>query len=243
MNSPRVYHPGPIQVGRDAVLDEAPSRHLARVLRLRPGEAVTLFDGAGGEYPSVVRTLERDRVRVRVERHEALERESALRVGLAQVVSAADLMDLTVQKAVELGVAWIQPLLARRGKVRLDEARAARRVQHWQRVAIAACEQCGRNRVPTVEPVLNLPDWLGRHDRQQSAILLDPHADRRLSQTPRPAGETVLLVGPESGFADEERAMALQCGFVGVRLGPRVLRTETAGFAALAAMQALWGDF
>ncbi len=243
MNPPRVYHPGPIQVGQDAALDEGPSRHLARVLRLRPGEAVTLFDGDGGEYRSVVRTLLRDRVRVRVEGHAGLERESSLRVGLAQVVSAAERMDLTVQKAVELGVAWIQPLLARRGKVRLDQARGTKRVQHWQRIVIAACEQCGRNRVPAVEPVLDLPDWLGRRDPSQSGILLDPDSRLRLSQANRPAGEIALLVGPEAGLADEEQAMVQHCGFVAVSLGPRVLRTETAGLAALAAMQALWGDF
>jgi 16S rRNA (uracil1498-N3)-methyltransferase len=232
-----------MQVGRDTALDEGPSRHLARVLRMRPGDAITLFDGEGGEYRGAIRTLERDSVRVRVETHVAVERESALRVGLAQVVSASDLMDLTVQKAVELGVVWIQPLLARRGKVRLDGERSTRRVAHWQRVAIAACEQCGRNRVPAVQPVLELADWLGTVPTSQRGIVLEPGSALRLSQAEPPTDEIILLAGAESGFAQEEVALVQSRGFSAVSLGPRVLRTETAGLAAMAAMQALWGDF
>jgi 16S rRNA (uracil1498-N3)-methyltransferase len=247
MKHPRVYHRAPIQVGRDATLDAGPSRHLARALRMRPGDAITLFDGEGGEYRAVIRTLERDCVRVRVEAHAPVERESTLRVGLAQVVSAGERMDLTVQKAVELGAVWIQPLLSSRGKVRLGDERADKRVQHWQRVAIAACEQCGRNRVPAVQPVLNLADWLGTLcDTPRSmlrGIVLAPGAALRLSQAGPLAGEVVLLAGAESGFADEEVDLVEHMGFLAVSLGPRVLRTETAGLAALAAMQALWGDF
>ena len=247
MKLPRVYHRAPIQVGRDATLDEGPSRHLARVLRMRPGDVITLFDGEGGEYRAAIRTLERDSVRVRIEAHAPIERESALRVGLAQVVSAGERMDLTMQKAVELGAVWIQPLLSSRGKVRLGDERADKRVLHWQRVAIAACEQCGRNRVPVVHPVLDLADWLGRlGDAQRGmlrGIVLAPGAALRLSQAGPLAGEVALLAGAESGFAGEEVALVERMGFVAVRLGPRVLRTETAGLAALAAMQALWGDF
>lgn len=242
MKPPRVYHPGPLQVGRDATLEEGASRHLVRVLRMREGERVTLFDGSGGEYCAVIRTARNESVRVRVDAFDPVERESKLRVGLAQVVSAGDLMDLTVQKAVELGAVWIQPLLARRGKVRLDAARADKRVQHWQRVAVSACEQCGRNRVPAVHPVLELTDWLGRRSPAERGILLEPAATLRLSQAAPPAGELALLAGAESGFAEEESALAQRFGFTAVNLGPRVLRTETAGLAALAAMQALWGD-
>ena len=243
MKPPRVYHRAPMQVGRDATLDEAASRHLTRVLRMRSGEAVTLFDGAGGEHHGTIRSVERDSVRVRIERFDPIERESALQVGLAQVVSAGELMDLTVQKAVELGVAWIQPLLARRGKVRLEPDRAVKRVQHWERVAIAACEQCGRNRLPAVRPVLELASWLGTRASGQCGLLLDPESALRLSQAGPLDGEITLLVGGESGFAEEEIELAGQWGFRAVQLGPRVLRTETAGLAALAALQALRGDF
>ena len=243
MKPPRVYHPGPLQAGRDACLDESASRHLSRVLRMRGGEPVTLFNGEGGEYRAVIRSAERDAVRVRIEAFDPAERESSLRIGLAQVISAGERMDLTVQKAVELGAAWIQPLLARQGKVRLEADRAERRVRHWRKVVIAACEQCGRNRLPTVAPVLALADWLGTRDSARRGILLDPASALRLSRAGPMEGEIALLAGAESGFTEEENAMARHMGFVAVSLGPRVLRTETAGLAALAAMQALWGDF
>jgi 16S rRNA (uracil1498-N3)-methyltransferase len=242
MKPPRVYHPAALQVGRDATLDEAASRHLTRVLRMRSGESLALFDGRGGEYRGAIRSLERDAVRVRIESYDPIEREAALKVGLAQVVSAGDLMDLTVQKAVELGAVWIQPLVAQRTKVRLDAERAERRVAHWQRVAVAACEQCGRNTVPRIAPLLDLPAWLARGCPCRHRLLLDPLASTRLSQAGPLADETALLVGAESGFSDEETALALTHGFAAVSLGPRVLRTETAGLAALAALQALWGD-
>jgi 16S rRNA (uracil1498-N3)-methyltransferase len=232
-----------MQAGRDATLDEAASGHVSRVLRMRVGDPLTLFDGEGGEYRAAIRSLERDAVRVRIEAFEPAERESALRIGLAQAISAGELMDLTVQKAVELGAVWIQPLIARRSKVRLEGDRAERRVQHWQRVAIAACEQCGRNRLPKVAPVLALADWLGTRSITQRGILLDPASSLRLSQAGPMEGEIALLAGAESGFTPEENEMAQHRGFVAVSLGPRVLRTETAGLAALAAMQALWGDF
>jgi 16S rRNA (uracil1498-N3)-methyltransferase len=242
MKPPRVYHRGPLQAGRDVTLDEAASRHLGRVLRMRPGDPLVVFDGSGGEYRAVLRAAGRDAMRVHIEAFDPRECESALRVGLAQAISGAELMDLTVQKAVELGAAWIQPLLALRGKVRLEPARAERRAEHWQRIAIAACEQCGRNRVPEIRPVRTLADWLGRRDAGARGILLDPAADTPLSRLAPAAGEIALLAGPESGFAEEENAMARHMGFEPVSLGPRVLRTETAGLAALAAMQALWGD-
>jgi 16S rRNA (uracil1498-N3)-methyltransferase len=232
-----------LQVGRLVTLDETASGHLTRVLRMRVGDALVLFDGSGGEYRGIIEAAARAGVRVRLERHDAIERETPLQVGLAQVVSAGERMDFTVQKAVELGVAWIQPLTARRAKVRLDAARGERRVAHWQRVAIAACEQCGRNRVPQVRPLAELNDWLGTLSGVERAILLEPRAGLRLSQLERPAGKLVLLAGAEAGFDPEETALLEQRGFLAVGLGPRVLRTETAALAALAAMQALGGDF
>jgi 16S rRNA (uracil1498-N3)-methyltransferase len=243
MRLPRVYHPGPLQVGRVTALDEAGSNHLVRVLRMRVGDRLIVFDGSGGEYRGAIEGVARAGVRVRIERHDPVERESALQVGLAQVVSAGERMDFTVQKAVELGAAWIQPLTARRAKVRLEPARAERRVTHWQRVAIAACEQCGRNRVPSVRPLLELYDWLGTLAGTERGMLLDPDAALPLSAAERPAGELLLLAGAEAGFDPEESALLQDRGFLAVRLGPRVLRTETAALAALAAMQALWGDF
>ena len=243
MKPPRVYHPASLHVGRDAILDETASRHLTRVLRMRAGEKVVLFDGTGGEYHGTLLSLAHKGVRVRIEGFEPIEREAPLAIGLAQVISAGELMDLTVQKAVELGAAWIQPLLADRGKVRLGSERAERRVLHWQRVAAAACEQCGRNRVPQIAPVRELPQWLADGPLPAQRIVLDPRAEQRLSTAGPLSGETVLLVGAEAGLSEQEVAMAVRCSFVPAHLGPRVLRTETAGLAALAALQALWGDF
>jgi 16S rRNA (uracil1498-N3)-methyltransferase len=242
MNPPRVYHPEPLQVGRDLSLEVAASHHLARVLRLTPGDVITLFNGQGGEYRARIRSADKQVMRVRCEGFEALERESPLRIGLAQALSAGEKMDLTVQKAVELGVAWIQPLTARRSKVRLEGERAERRLAHWQRIVVAACEQCGRNRIPAVYPVCDLTDWLGRFSEQGERFILDPSAECSPASFTRPGDRVTLLVGAEAGFCAEELAAARYCRFRGVRLGPRVLRTETAGIAALATMQALWGD-
>jgi 16S rRNA (uracil1498-N3)-methyltransferase len=155
-------------------------------------------------------------------------------------------MDYTIQKAVELGVAAIQPLQARRSVVRLSADRAERRLAHWQAVAIAACEQCGRNRVPRVLPLIPLDEFLVGRTVQQDGerrVLLSPRSARGLRDLDRPAGAVVMLSGPEGGFSPEEERAAVQAGFLAVRLGPRVLRTETAAVVALAAMQALWGDF
>ena len=242
MGAPRVYHPEHLQVGRDVTLDRAASHHLARVLRVSVGNPVVLFDGTGGEYHGVIRSNDRAAVRVRCESYDPVERESPLNVGLAQVISSGERMELTVQKAVELGVAWIQPLTARRGKVRLKDERAERRTLHWQRIVVAACEQCGRNRVPPVRPIAELTYWLGAVTAAGTHLVLEPDAEQQLSRIARIDGELIVLAGGESGFAAEDIEAAVLRGFKAVRLGPRTLRTETAGLAALAALQALWGD-
>ncbi len=210
---------------------------------MRPGDGVVLFDGAGGEHRGKLSCVDRSLVRVHIEAFDPVGCESALAIGLAQVVSAGERMELTIQKAVELGVAWIQPLIAQRAKVRLSGERAERRMSHWQRVVEAACEQSGRNRVPVVWPVREFSAWLAASPPAQSRLLLDPTAAKKLSEVGPLSGEIALLAGGESGFAPEEVDTARGYGFLPVRLGPRVLRTETAGLAALAAMQALWGDF
>jgi 16S rRNA (uracil1498-N3)-methyltransferase len=243
MRSPRVYHPGRLQVGRDATLDEAGSHHLGRVLRMKAGDPVVLFDGTGGEYQGVIRGVERSGVRVRAEAFDPIERESMLEVGLVQAVSAGERMEFTLQKAVELGVAWVAPIITRRSKVRLGAERAEKRVSHWQRVVSAACEQSGRNRVPAVRPLMEFTAWLAEPAGASHRLVLQPDADRRLSEAGPLQGSVELLAGCESGLDDEEIDLVLRYGFVPVRLGPRVLRTETAGIAALAAIQALWGDF
>lgn len=241
--SPRLYFPGVLAAGSTCVLPAAQAHHAARVLRLRPGEAVTLFNGEGGEYAAVITGVVRDRVTLDVGARAEVDRESAIGVTLAQAISSGERMDFTVQKAVELGVAAIQPLTSSRSVVRLAAERAERRVAHWQTVVTHACEQSGRNRVPSVAAVAALPEWLVRPAPGALRVMLSPGAPRRLRDLPPPPGGIVLLAGPEGGFSADERELAEGAGFLPVRLGPRVLRTETAALAALAALHALWGDF
>lgn len=222
-------------------LPPAASHHALRVLRLDVGDAVTLFNGEGGEYPGRIAEAGRA-VRVQLGAWIDIERESPLELVLAQALPSGDKMDFVVQKAVELGVARIQPLLALRSVVRLAGERAARRVEHLRQVAISACEQCGRNRLPEIAPILDLRQWLGQlaQDNQMQRLLLSPQGGRR----PRAlAGNRfLLLVGPEGGLDMEEAAAARLAGFADLSLGPRILRTETAGPAALAALGACCGD-
>lgn len=214
-------------------------------MRLSAGDAVTLFNGRGGEYPGRIASIERLRISVDVLEHRAVEREAPLRVALVQAVSAGERMDFTVRKAVELGVAEIQPLLAARSVARPKGERADSRRAHWQKVAISACEQCGRNRIPAVHPLIaDAAAYRLVPGNDACKLLLSPQAELRFSEACKPAaGGVILAAGPEAGFTAQEEAAFVDAGFVPVRLGPRVLRTETAALAALAALNALRGDF
>jgi 16S rRNA (uracil1498-N3)-methyltransferase len=239
---PRFYCALPLAAGSEIALPEGAAQHAVRALRLQPGDAITLFDGSGGEYTAVIAGIKKTAVQVALGAHHAVERESPLDVTLVPALATGDRMDWIVQKAVELGVTRIQPVVTRRSVLRLDSARAEKRIAHWQAIAIGACEQCGRNRVPEVLAVRDLAETLA--DRMETPrIVLAPDDGVPLASLGAPAGPIALLVGPEGGFADQElEAMRrAQCRFV--RLGARVLRTETAGIAALAAIQTLWGDW
>jgi len=242
--APRFYCPGDLSQGATRDLPEAAAHHAARVLRLTVGDPVILFNGKGGEVNAQVQAITKQRVLLRIGQWEAREAEPPVAVTLVQGLSARERMDFTIQKAVELGVEAIFPVETRRSVMRLAHERAERRVEHWQNLVISACEQCGRNRVPTVHPVSQLPDWLGAHPVGQSELrlILSAGASTRL-QDLRPGERVILMAGPEGGFAPEELAMTTACAFTAVRLGPRILRTETAAIAALAAIHALWGDF
>jgi 16S rRNA (uracil1498-N3)-methyltransferase len=242
MNLPRFYCREALSPGAHIDLPEPVARHAVRVLRLPPGAAIVLFDGRGGEYEARIERIERERVVVALGAWHDVERESPLAVTLIQAVQAGEKMDFTVQKAVELGVAQIVPVDSRRSVTRLAGERAARRVAHWQGVAAAACEQCGRNQVPLVASLEKLENWLARPAPGGLRLILAPDAPQALVDLP-PARDVQLLIGAEGGLDPQEIIAAEQAGFTAVRMGPRVLRTETAGLAALAALQALWGDF
>lgn len=242
----RIYFPGEIPVHGRCALGSGQAHHVARVLRLTTGDRLTLFDGQGNEYEAVIVRVTNAAVTIDIGDRRTVDRESPLAVTLAQGISSGERMDYTVQKAVELGVAVIQPLETSRSVVRLDSARARKRCAHWQSIAIAACEQCGRNRVPTIAPVTTLRDWLGQGAAGATPglrVMLTPRAQVALGELPAPPHGVSLIAGPEGGLTAEEEQDAERCGFVAARLGPRVLRTETAALAALAAMQTLWGDF
>jgi len=242
MNLPRFYCREALAPGAHIDLPEPVARHAVRVLRLPPGAAVVLFDGRGGEYEARIERIEKDRVMAALGAWREVERESPLAVTLIQAVQAGEKMDFTIQKAVELGVSAIVPVDSRRSVTRLSGERAGRRVAHWQGVAASACEQCGRNQVPQVAPLEKLESWLARPAVGGLRLMLAPDAEHALADLPL-ARQVQMLIGAEGGLDPQEVVAAQQVGFQPVRLGPRVLRTETAALAALAAMQALWGDF
>ena len=242
MASPRIFCDFRLGPGAQFPLPQDAAQHVGKALRLRAGDGLVVFDGRGGEYDAVIQRIDRDRVDVKTSAFRADDREAPFEVGLVQGLPEADKMDWILQKSVELGVAWVQPVVCERSVVRLSGDRAARRESHWQRVAIAACEQCGRNRVPEVRPTLAFRDWAAQPSQAQRWMLA-PGAEARLAECPAPAGPVELLVGPEGGLSERELDIAATIGFSALSLGPRVLRAETAPLAALAAMQALWGDF
>jgi 16S rRNA (uracil1498-N3)-methyltransferase len=239
----RVYVPDEIPPHGIFAAPADAAHHLLHVLRLGEGDLCIVFDGRGLEYPATIERIGKSGVTLRVREPSEVNRESPLEVTLAQGISSGERMDYTVQKAVELGVTAIQPLATERSVVRLSSERAAKRVAHWQGIAIAACEQSGRNRVPEVLPVSSVTGWLAQVPADACRLTLSPDATSTLHDMQRPEPSIVLFIGPEGGLSPRERDDARAAGFQGLRLGPRVLRTETAALAALAAMQALWGDF
>ncbi len=245
MRIPRIFLPQTLASGACVTLEESTSNHLLRVLRLKPGAPVHLFNGDGGEYEATLSAVERGSAIVTVGEFLDVNRESPLSITLAQGISRGERMDFTLQKSVELGIERVIPLETEFSQVRLEGERRERRRRHWEGVIAGACEQSGRTRLPELLPVMTLVDWLGPMSatEEELRLVLDPAADTTLSglQLP-PAGRVTLLIGPEGGLSDKEIAQARRAGFAGLRLGPRILRTETAGLAALAALQALRGD-
>jgi len=238
----RVYAGQALAAGSEVVLPDAAAFHVARVLRLRGGAPLVLFDGSGSDFRGEIVAVEGDRVRVRVDARSAGLRESPLAITLVQAVSRGERMDWTLQKATELGVRRIQPVLSARSVVRLDEQQAGKKLRHWRAIVAGACEQCGRSVLPEVRAPLDLPRYLAESTREGQRLVLSPTGPGSLAGFASMAARVELLIGPEGGLEDVELEAAIRAGFAPVRLGPRVLRTETAGIVALAVLQALWGD-
>ena len=217
-------------------------RHL-NVLRVKNTEEIVLFNGNGKVYPALPEVLEKRRASVRILREEATDNESPLNITLVQAVSAAERMDFTLQKSVELGVAEIRPVISERCVVRLSGERAEKRVARWQEIVISACEQSGRNIVPKVLPLTTYAQALQQLPQETTKLLMSLNRAQKLSDVQPQSGKVVFMVGPEGGWTEKEEQQAFDAGFQSVTLGKRVLRTETASLAAIAAMQTLWGDF
>jgi RNA methyltransferase, rsmE family len=217
-------------------------RHL-NVLRVKNTEEIVLFNGNGKAYPALPEVLEKRRASVRILREEATDNESPLNITLVQAVSAAERMDFTLQKSVELGVAEIRPVISERCVVRLSGERAEKRVARWQEIVVSACEQSGRNIVPKVLPLTTYAQALQQLPQETTKLLMSLNRAQKLSDVQPQSGKVVFMVGPEGGWTEKEEQQAFDAGFQSVTLGKRVLRTETASLAAIAAMQTLWGDF
>ena len=237
----RIYVDLPLASGQDCELPAVAAHHVRDVLRLTKDAELVLFDGRGGEYHARLCSVGRAGVRAEVGARHEPSRESPLAVTLVQSISRGERMDYTLQKAVELGVRDIVPVVSVRTVVKLDAAREAKRLEHWRGIVRHAAEQSGRTHLPSIAPVVPLGAWLAERGAL-TAYLLDPQASHRLATEPAPDNGVAILAGPEGGFDPDERQRMLDLGVVPVRLGPRILRTETAALCALAVMQARWGD-
>lgn len=240
MRIPRIYTGQVLQADTRFELEPAPSAHLSRALRKREGDSLVLFDGSGGEYPATITSVEKKQVCVTTGAHQRTDVESPLELHLGIAISRGERMDWVVQKATELGVSHIYPLLTERTEVKLDAARAGKKLAHWQQIAISACEQCGRNRIPAIAALQPAAAWIDHADAPLKLVL--HHRAEALPRYEDAPERIALLVGPEGGLSETEILQAEQAGFLSLRLGKRVLRTETAPLAALAILQAHWGD-
>ncbi|CNR78219.1 TPA: 16S rRNA (uracil(1498)-N(3))-methyltransferase [Neisseria meningitidis] len=239
---PRFHLPENLSVGQTVNLPDNIVRHL-NVLRIRPNENITLFDGKGKAHAARLTILEKRRAEAEILREETADTESPLNITLIQSISSGDRMDFTLQKSVELGITAIQPVISERCIVRLDGERAAKRLARWQEIVISACEQSGRNTVPPVLPIIGYREALDKMPSESTKLIMSINRARKLGDIRQPSGAIVFMVGPEGGWTEQEEQQAFEAGFQAVTLGKRILRTETAPLAALAAMQTLWGDF
>lgn len=241
MRIPRIYHAEPLVVGSEVFLNEEAANHVGRVLRMNAGQRLELFDGTNLTFSAEIVQADKKNVRVAVQESREECRESPLHLHLGQVMSRGEKMEFTIQKAVELGVNSITPLFSERCGVKLDAQRLAKKIQQWQKIVIAACEQCGRNRVPEVREAMTLEVWSAEEDSSLK-LNLHPRASQSINTLPQPVERVRLLIGPEGGLTADEIAMTARYGFTDILLGPRVLRTETTALTAITALQVRFGD-
>ena len=243
MRIPRLFTPQTLTPGAHLTIAGQSAHHVIHVLRLRTGAPLRIFDGKGAEHNATLMGIKRSEVVLETGQPVTGIPESFLQVTLLQGIARNDRMDLILQKAVELGIQNFQPLWMQRSQSRLKNDRLEKRVNHWQGIITSACEQCGRATMPKLEPPVSFTEWLGAAKYRGLYLMLQPDSETSLRNIEKPKGEIHILVGPEGGLSPDEQALAKNSEFQGVRLGPRVLRTETAALAALAGMQTLWGDF
>ncbi|MFH8135499.1 16S rRNA (uracil(1498)-N(3))-methyltransferase [Pantoea osteomyelitidis] len=241
MRIPRIYHPEPLQPGNEIFLDDDAANHVGRVLRMTSGQRLELFDGTNLTFVAEITQADKKRVKVTLLESQQDDRESPLFLHLGQVMSRGEKMEFTIQKSIELGVNVITPLFSERCGVKLDADRLAKKIQQWQKIAIAACEQCGRNRVPEIRAAMTLEAWCAEAD-DGLKLNLHPRASHSINTLPQPVERVRLLIGPEGGLTADEIAMTGEHGFTDILLGPRVLRTETTALTAITALQVRFGD-
>ncbi|PKO45850.1 MAG: 16S rRNA (uracil(1498)-N(3))-methyltransferase [Betaproteobacteria bacterium HGW-Betaproteobacteria-22] len=240
----RFYSNAPLTPGENIVFSESAAAHAARALRLEVGDKVTVFNGDGLDYACTLSVVKKNHVQATIGQATAVHNESPLDITLLQAISSGDRMDFTIQKSVELGVKKIQPIISQRSVVKLSSERAEKRTEHWQNIAISACEQSARAVVPEVLAPVSLDNWLGKNPAEKTTrILLNPAGAKKLTALTLESTEIQLLIGAEGGLSESEITLAATHGFQSILLGPRILRTETAALAAISAIQLQWGDF
>ncbi|UTM57771.1 16S rRNA (uracil(1498)-N(3))-methyltransferase [Photobacterium sp. CCB-ST2H9] len=241
MRVPRIFHPEPLPASGKVTLSDDAANHVGRVMRMQPGQDVLLFDGSNAEFPAVITEAGKKRVEVEISERRENNVESPLELHLGQVISRGEKMEFTIQKSVELGVSSITPLISERCGVKLSQDRFDKKLSQWQKIAISACEQCGRNVVPEIRPIMKLEDWCAE-EFEGLKLNLHPRAQYSINTLPAPVSRVRLLIGPEGGLSEQEISMTENYQFSEVLLGPRVLRTETAAMTAMTALQVRFGD-
>ncbi|CNE82931.1 16S rRNA (uracil(1498)-N(3))-methyltransferase [Yersinia nurmii] len=241
MRIPRIYHPQPLSAHSELALSDDAANHVGRVLRMSEGQSLQLFDGSNQIFSAEIIRVDKKSVRVRLGDAVVEDRESPLNLHLGQVISRGEKMEFTIQKSIELGVNVITPLFSERCGVKLDGERLAKKIQQWQKIAIAACEQCGRNTLPEIREAMQLEAWCAEQD-DSLKLNLHPRASNSINTLPLPVDKVRLLIGPEGGLTADEIEMTSRHGFTDILLGPRVLRTETTALTAITALQVRFGD-